>query len=581
MNLNRTLIYLASAALALFFLVLMAQMRKGSTKGIDTAMVDSLEGYPSLTKFVRQRDPRLPMSFNQGMAAQAAMINNNPQMAKQLLEEYRKSNQPAFDWRQSEAQAQRVMAAMKILQNVLGASSPELLVALPKGLQDVLFRSAISAVASPDPNQQRLQNVLRSARNLGYLKPGMVQGTTGGTPPEWGSQAKARAAEHLQRAKLRKHLLLKEIDATSSENRTITQTDPSSSAPSFLVNYHPKLDRALEKDDRIALDWMVILLLLLFFVLVSLLCIKHMLPKMKSRAESIIHSARGEKRISWNHDPSKPTDLQGTSGVLDAVLTGGKEFVARDLVEGIEEMAGDALAFTEFWDVESTDESMDVIISYDPSSDGIFGQVLANAIFEEYTRLDFAALLLPSEEDALEREAQMRAMQSVAGCRIFIALVSDEWMRRDQNIKLLAMVMHCVEAHRGNKFFLIIDQKMKFQNEIHSSSIKLSSVNSLVCKGSESVQKVVRVLQKRGFLDQHDSEPIDAPSEEDWNNMMSGAIQVEALLRSQIARRKSLIQAAEEARRVEVGSETTRESQASAFILPTFTRPQIRFSPPS
>ena len=151
---------------------------------------------------------------------------------------------------------------MKILQNVLGASSPELLVALPKGLQDVLFRSAISAVASPVPNEQRLQNVLRSARNLGYLRPGMVQGMTGGTPTERGSQAKAQAAEHLQRAKFRKHLLLKEIDATSSNNRTVTQSDPSSIAPSFLVNYHPKLDRALEKDDRIALNLMIILLLL-------------------------------------------------------------------------------------------------------------------------------------------------------------------------------------------------------------------------------------------------------------------------------------------------------------------------------
>eukprot|EP00960_Hanusia_phi_P038728 753571-Hanusia_phi.AAC.12 len=486
MSLNRNLLCVASPAVCLLFLVLIFQMATGGRGGVDLALGGSSEGYPTLTKFARPNDPRLPTPLTGEMASEVASMN--PQMAKQLLDEYRKSNNPAFDWRQSEkAQAQRVMAAVRILQNVLGASSPELLVALPKGLQDVLFRSAITAVANQDPNPQRVQSVLRSARNLGYLKPGMVQRNLG-------SQAQQGSAASLQMAKLRKHLLLNQIATqTSSDNSTSANTDHVV-ASSFLVNDHPRLDRALEQDDRIALDWMIILLVL------------HMFPRVRARTEWIIHSARGEKQ-NFVSDPSKVMVPDETPGVLDAVITGGKEFVEKDLVEGLGEMAGEALAFAEFWEVGSTDESLDVIISYDSSSDGIFGEVLANAIFEEYTNLDFAALLLPSDEDTQEGEAQARTMKSVAGCKLFIALISDEWIRKDQNIKLLSIAMHCIEAHHGNRIFLVLDQKMKYQNEIHSRGIKLSSAN---------IQRVVRVLQKRGFLDHHaqvTSPPLDPHSD--------------------------------------------------------------------
>jgi len=144
-----------------------------------------------------------------------------------------------------------------------------------------------------------------------------------------------------------------------------------------------------------------------------------------------------------------------------------------------------------------------------------------------------------------------------------------------------------MQEHNHPRFFAICDKGFQYKDELVLRTFTLTSSNSAWVRRSEDVsvafELLDRVWTKRGWW----QEMLGAEASERCLSadaeaaLLGGALAVEARLRSQVSRRHQILQMSEDAaqsgQQSKSGSRSARSSQP--MILPTFTKPDIRFNP--
>jgi len=281
-------------------------------------------------------------------------------------------------------------------------------------------------------------------------------------------------------------------------------------------------------------------------------------------------------------------------------MPGSLQFLQRGfdtLQEGIGDLADTAMnaaAAGPFMPFEDSDDSpYAVVVSFSRDAGGCMGMVAASEIYEQCTARGIKTLLLPSDpewEKGSEHDTQ--SLAHVASCKLFVGLVDDDWVQEAVHLRLLSVAVQALQAHSAPRVFVVHAKEFQYKEDIALRSFKLGSSNSCSVRRSDSplmpYELLDRVYGSKGYWhDMMQANPAERDlglTEEELAAVLGGALPLEARLKSQVSRRRGILQASEAAMQSSGRSSGGAGAGGAAaaaqpMILPTFTRPDIRFDP--
>jgi len=365
-------------------------------------------------------------------------------------------------------------------------------------------------------------------------------------------------------------------------------------------------------DDTLQLSWEQLIFILVLVVvvpcctctLVFRFCCRHHHIKQAPRDGS---GGSGTGKTAFNASPHERGTMPSARGLDDyderSQMGGGESTASmmpdtlKFLQQGMENLQGglgdladaamNAAAMVSTAPFEEEDDSpYAVIVSFCRDAHGCLGVDAAHEIYDQCTARGLKTLLMPSDANWTKgSEYDMECLANVAASALFVALVDDDWVQEQAHLRFFAVAVRCTEARLKPRIFVIHDKEFRYKEDLALRAFKFSSSNSASVRRHESVllpyELMDRVFASKGYWhDLVEAGPmVRCLSADEGAALLGGALPLEARLRSQVSRRRGLLQASEAA----LGGQRTQSGRPhesmQQMILPTFTRPDIHFNP--
>lgn len=137
-----------------------------------------------------------------------------------------------------------------------------------------------------------------------------------------------------------------------------------------------------------------------------------------------------------------------------------------------------------------------------------------------------------------------------------MALVDDEWVQEETHLRLLAAAVHCAEVHAHPRIFVVYTKEFRYREDLALRAFKFTSSTSVAVRTRDSAllpfELLDRVFATKGFWDEMASTVVSdrCLSEEERTAVLGGALPLEARLRSQVNRRRGILEASQAAMQV-------------------------------
>ena len=276
------------------------------------------------------------------------------------------------------------------------------------------------------------------------------------------------------------------------------------------------------------------------------------------RAPSLMPHARGlddDDQVGTQGGSSAsllPVHLQFLNTGLETLQGGLSDLadVAMDTAAGV--AGGVAAPF----EVEDT-SPYSVVVSFGRDARGCMGMDAAREIYEQCSAKGLKTLLLPSDPEMVRDSlAETQSLANVTGSALFVALVDDEWVQQETHLRLLAAAVHCAEVHAHPRIFVVYTKEFRYREDLALRAFKFTSSTSVAVRTRDSAllpfELLDRVFATKGFWDEMASTVVSdrCLSEEERTAVLGGALPLEARLRSQVNRRRGILEASQAAMQV-------------------------------
>ena len=152
-----------------------------------------------------------------------------------------------------------------------------------------------------------------------------------------------------------------------------------------------------------------------------------------------------------------------TGGASSAsLMPGSLRFLQRgldSLQEGIGDLADTAInvaAAGPFLPFEEDHSPYTVVVSFCRDANGCMGMQAATEIYEQCSARGMKTLLLPSDADWEKgTEHDTQSLAHVASCKLFVALVDDEWVQEAAHLRLLSVAVQAQQVSAAPRVFLV------------------------------------------------------------------------------------------------------------------------------
>jgi len=361
------------------------------------------------------------------------------------------------------------------------------------------------------------------------------------------------------------------------------------------VRPHPNADRKILANDEGAL--LIVLLILIVMAVVAMgsrvLLGRRLQNSRKAGSSSDRKLAQSPSPPSSqqrprSHESEVPTD-PSTAESEDMDLAMVADAIGDEIQEGIETVQeGVAAVVDQVTELggyvgglvglqQDSEEILppDVFIAYRADSVGLTGRDVAEDLEERLRELGYTCYLFgPERDQELDKDTEEEILMNLLASKLYLALVDNEWVEYEMHLRCLAASVLGTETHHRPVPFIVHDHEFQYREELAIKNFKLTQGNSHVLVRAADLGHVFDQIRPTlpatpgGHL-QEDEE------EEETHHFMQRVWPVEARLRSQMSQKRSIITATEQARGG--GPADNSPTARSQLILPTFTRPSIRF----